>query len=86
MFRYFLVLMAGQLPGQAMPKALEGEEEEHNTVRYEAERKRKKGDRNDKKKFKSKEWILAKKERRRLQGKSTNPDSKYTGRSRGPKF
>jgi 18S rRNA (guanine1575-N7)-methyltransferase len=35
---------------------------------------------------KRKDWILAKKERRRAQGKKTANDSKYTGRSRGPKF
>lgn len=35
---------------------------------------------------KKKDWIAAKKERRRLQGKKTANDSKYSGRSRGPKF
>jgi len=83
--KYFLVLMAGQLPGQTMPVPKDGEEEQ-NSVRFEAERKRRRGDRSEKPKFKSKEWILSKKERRRLQGKETRPDSKYTGRSRGPKF
>lgn len=31
---------------------------------------------------KSKEWILAKKERQRKQGKDVRPDTKYTGRKR----
>lgn len=35
---------------------------------------------------KRKDWIAAKKERRRAQGKKTANDSKYSGRSRGPKF
>lgn len=32
------------------------------------------------------DWINAKKEKRRRQGKNTARDSKYTGRKRGPKF
>lgn len=35
---------------------------------------------------KSRDWILAKKERQRKQGREVRPDSKYTGRSRGPHF
>lgn len=39
MIRYFLVLFAGQLPGQTIPKALgENGEEDPNTIRYESER------------------------------------------------
>ena len=32
------------------------------------------------------DWIKAKKDKRRAQGKNTARDSKYTGRKRGPKF
>ena len=35
---------------------------------------------------KSKEWILQKKERRRRQGKTVRPDTKYTGRKRSGRF
>lgn len=35
---------------------------------------------------KSRQWILAKKERRRRQGIDTRPDTKYTGRKRGDRF
>jgi len=34
-------------------------------------------------KLKSKEWIQAKKERQRAQGRDVKHDSKYTGRKRG---
>lgn len=34
----------------------------------------------------SKDWIVAKKERRRRQGKEVREDSKYTGRRRPAKF
>lgn len=34
----------------------------------------------------SKEWILAKKERRRRQGRQVRPDNKYTGRKRSGRF
>lgn len=35
---------------------------------------------------KSRDWILAKKERRRRQGKETREDTKYTGRKRSGRF
>lgn len=35
---------------------------------------------------KSRDWILAKKERRRRQGLETRPDTKYTARKRSGKF
>lgn len=34
----------------------------------------------------SKDWIMAKKERRRRQGKETREDSRYTGRRRAGRF
>lgn len=36
--------------------------------------------------MKSREWIMRQKEKRRRQGKSVANDSRYTGRSRGPRF
>jgi hypothetical protein len=36
--------------------------------------------------FKSKSWILAKKDRAKKQGKNTATDSKYSGRKRPAKF
>lgn len=35
---------------------------------------------------KSRDWILAKKERRRRQGLETRPDTKYTARKRSGRF
>lgn len=35
---------------------------------------------------KSRDWILAKKERRRRQGLETRPDTKFTGRKRSGRF
>ena len=46
-------------------------------------RRTKNGKRTD---VKKKDWISAKKDRRRAQGKKTANDSKFTGRSRGPRF
>lgn len=78
--KYFLVLFAGMLPGQAMPKA-EGVEEQ-NTVSFERERVTQRKAKRARPPVKSKEWILAKKERRKRQGKSTAGDSKYVARRR----
>lgn len=35
---------------------------------------------------KSRDWVKDKKERQRRQGREVRPDSKYTGRKRGPKY
>uniref|UniRef100_A0A6B2LCY1 Methyltransferase type 11 domain-containing protein n=1 Tax=Arcella intermedia TaxID=1963864 RepID=A0A6B2LCY1_9EUKA len=86
--KYFLVLFAGTLPGQHMPKAL-GAEQSSDTVSFVGQRDRmrkSKGKKSDRAPVKSKEWILNKKERQRKQGKETRPDSAYTGRKRRPKF
>ena len=40
----------------------------------------------DRSAFKSKDWIIKKKERARLQGKTVKNDSKYTGRRRPGAF
>ncbi|XP_011176494.1 probable 18S rRNA (guanine-N(7))-methyltransferase [Zeugodacus cucurbitae] len=80
--KYFLVLMTG---GTApMPKAL-GSEEEEKRINYIKKRDMCREARGKPMK-KSREWILAKKERRRRQGRDTRPDTKYTGRKRSGKF
>lgn len=35
---------------------------------------------------KSRDWVLEKKARQRRQGRDVRPDTKYTGRKRGPKY
>jgi len=86
--KYFLVLFAGIIFGQEMPKPLGVEEEEKTTVTFIDKRKTvgsgKKKDR--KLQFKSKEWITNKKERRKKLGLNTARESKYTGRKRKDKF
>ncbi|XP_004518125.1 probable 18S rRNA (guanine-N(7))-methyltransferase [Ceratitis capitata] len=80
--KYFLVLMTG---GTApMPKAL-GSEEDERRISYIKKRDMCREARGKPMK-KSREWILAKKERRRRQGRDTRPDTKYTGRKRSGKF
>lgn len=69
-----------------MPRALgedgeEAPEERGGHVNFVSERKRH-GDRRERQGVKTKEWVLNKKNRRRLQGKDTYEDSKYTGRKR----
>jgi len=81
--KYFLVLFAGMLPGQEMPKPMGIETEStQNSVPFERERVTTRQPRKQRPSVKSKEWILAKKERRKRQGKQTVGDSKYTGRKR----
>jgi 18S rRNA (guanine1575-N7)-methyltransferase len=82
--KYFLVLFAGSAP-QMMPKGLGTDES--NVANF-VDKRRTLG--NNKKKdrpsFKSKEWILNKKERREKLGLKTVGHSKYTGRKRPGKF
>ncbi|XP_039971062.1 probable 18S rRNA (guanine-N(7))-methyltransferase isoform X1 [Bactrocera neohumeralis] len=80
--KYFLVLMTGGTT--PMPKAL-GSEEEEKRINYIKKRDMCREARGKPMK-KSREWILAKKERRRRQGRDTRPDTKYTGRKRSGKF
>jgi 18S rRNA (guanine1575-N7)-methyltransferase len=85
--KMFLVLMCG-VSNLPMPKGLTGDEQAQNQVQVgQRERlpkqRRKAGNRTS---VKGKDWIAAKKDRRRMQGKNTSNDSKYTGRSRGAKF
>lgn len=91
--KMFLVLMCGQSqapPPQALngEEPAEGEEEAPREQVQMAQRERsaKRGAKGKRVEVKKKDWIAAKKERRRAQGKKTANDSKYSGRSRGPKF
>uniref|UniRef100_A0A7S1KP02 18S rRNA (guanine(1575)-N(7))-methyltransferase Bud23 C-terminal domain-containing protein n=1 Tax=Percolomonas cosmopolitus TaxID=63605 RepID=A0A7S1KP02_9EUKA len=89
--KFYLVIFAG-VPDAKPPPALE---DETVRVRYQASnverehfRARNSGDGKKKKKasFRSKEWIIQKKERARKKGKEVRPDSKYTGRKRSGRF
>lgn len=55
-------------------------------IEYEKRNKNYRRKRGDKPLKKSREWILAKKERARKQGKEVRPDTKYTGRKRPHRF
>jgi len=84
--KYFLVLFAG-VSTYVMPKALGLEEADPHHVAV-SERKTRTKDRGKHARVavKSREWVLQKKERQRKQGKKVRPDTKFTGRKRGPKF
>jgi len=81
--KFFLVLMTGG--HQQLPKALGTEEcsglSGQRQVTYEDKRERMKRARGKPLKN-SRDWIEAKKERRRKKGKDTRPDTKFTGRKR----
>jgi 18S rRNA (guanine1575-N7)-methyltransferase len=82
--KYYLCLFAGMPNKQVvdLPKALSFEEEEKTNVEFSNRRitTRKKGE--NRPSFKSKEWILSKKDVLRKKGKDVKSDSKYTGRKR----
>ncbi|XP_022933139.1 18S rRNA (guanine-N(7))-methyltransferase RID2 [Cucurbita moschata] len=59
-----------------------GEDEENQTVRMAAPRKRQK----IRKRGKGREWVLKKKEQMRRKGNAVPPDSKYTARKRKARF
>lgn len=80
--KYFLVLMTGGQ--QQMPAAL-GTNEDDNQIPYSKKRELTRDIRGKNPK-KSKEWILAKKEKRRQKGGDVREDSKYTGRKRSGRF
>jgi len=100
--KFFLCLFAGMsehAQQDKLPAGLVGEEEmnedgdgggESKTVGYEGIRKRverrKKGKKANRVVPKSKEWITAKKERQRRQGKKVRPDTHYTARKRPKAF
>ncbi|XP_059619522.1 probable 18S rRNA (guanine-N(7))-methyltransferase [Phlebotomus argentipes] len=80
--KYFLVLMTGGLA--QLPQALgtDGSSEQVDYAKKREMAKRARG----KPLKKSRDWILAKKERRRRQGKETRADTRYTGRKRPDSF
>jgi 18S rRNA (guanine1575-N7)-methyltransferase len=80
--KYFLVLMTGGQ--QQMPTAL-GTNEADNQIPYSKKRELTRDIRGKNPK-KSKDWIMAKKEKRRQKGADVREDSKYTGRKRSGRF
>eukprot|EP00731_Ephydatia_muelleri_P022641 Em0015g224a len=85
--KMFLCLFTGGAPTQ-LPQGLGADEPamEGSALFTEAKREQRKKGKN-RVPLKSREWILAKKERRRMQGKDdVRPDSKYTGRKRRHAF
>jgi 18S rRNA (guanine1575-N7)-methyltransferase len=87
--KYYLFLQAGYTKESlnqvtaALPKPLEDEsDEEEQQVDYNKKRAELKKKRDSKVSFKSKDWILKRKERQRKQGREVRPDTKYTGRRR----
>ena len=79
--KMFLVLFTGGIHSQQLPKGLSEESGHQDTVKY-SERKGRLSKMRGKSVKSSTDWILAKKERRRKQGKDVRPDTKYTGRKR----
>ncbi|GAV01093.1 hypothetical protein RvY_11860 [Ramazzottius varieornatus] len=77
--KMFLVLSTGGV-NPTLPKALQGSGEERTGARDRSSSRPGVPVKN------SKDWIQAKKERRRRQGKDTRPDSKYTARKRRDRF
>jgi len=86
--KLYLVLTVGSAPGQSMPEALT--DAPSATVSYAKRQTNHQRNKNDLKSRTapkhSKEWVLEKKERRRRQGKSVRPDTKYTARKRADRF
>ena len=88
--KIYLVLFCGA-SNMPLPRALGTDEEARGPRtqvqvgkrRRQAGRSKRKGKRDF---IKTKDWVKAKKERRKAQGKSTAKDSKYTARKRGPRF
>jgi 18S rRNA (guanine1575-N7)-methyltransferase len=88
--KYFLVLFSGAAANFTMPQALGTDEAAlQNQIAYADEPSSASSHRKGKGRrtaVKSKDWVKEKKERQRRQGRDVRPDSKYTGRKRGPKF
>lgn len=81
--KYFLVLMTGGMV--KLPAALGTSEADSGQIPYSRKRELAKNARGRPLK-KSREWVQAKKERRRQQGNETRSDSKYTARKRSGRF
>jgi len=83
--KMFLVLFTGG-SSTSLPKGLTEASLNENQVSYADDKRQRIRDIRGKPPKKSRDWILAKKERRRRQGKEVRPDSKYTGRKRNDRF
>ena len=94
--KYYLFLQAGftnesiQEVMRAIPKNenIDSDEEDNDKIKFEKNTVRSKKKHNSKAKstYKSKDWIIEKKERQLKQGKKVRNDSKYTGRKRRGHF
>ncbi|TMW62175.1 hypothetical protein Poli38472_009668 [Pythium oligandrum] len=84
--KFYLCLFAGYDAPQQVPKGL-GAGENPSEVAFEARRKQLKQRRGKARdSVKNKDWVLAKKDRYRKQGKNTKNDSKFTARRRPAAF
>ncbi|ELT97074.1 hypothetical protein CAPTEDRAFT_151499 [Capitella teleta] len=83
--KIFLCLFAGGTT-QELPQALGTEDSRQGQISYTDKRERVRQIRNSKAPKKSRQWIMEKKERRRKQGRSCRPDTKFTGRKRPNSF
>mmetsp|Transcript_29826 Transcript_29826/g.76987 ORF Transcript_29826/g.76987 Transcript_29826/m.76987 type:complete len:282 (-) Transcript_29826:300-1145(-) len=87
--KYFLVLYNGPPDPKyfQLPEGKGSEEEDGSVHKGKRERagKKKKG-KNEGPSFKSRKWIMDKKDRQRKQGKEVRNDTKFTGRKRKPRF
>ena len=86
--KYYLFLQAGFTKEsiedvmKAIPKNDIDEDEKEEKVDVIKERRKLKRQKYHESRYKSKEWILKKKDRQRKQGKDVRPDTKFTGRRR----
>lgn len=80
--KYYLVLMTGG--SQQLPPGL-GTTEDESQIPYSKKREMTRDIRGKNPK-KSKDWIMAKKEKRRQKGAEVRADSKFTGRKRSGRF
>lgn len=94
-FRYYLFLQAGFTKEtikeviNTIPQGLNDDDEDDDPkqisyYKHKSELHKKK-EKMKNSSYKSRNWILEKKERERNKGKDVRPDSKYTGRNRGLK-
>lgn len=87
--KYYLCLSFERSYSVPKPKGIDGEEGRETFgagVQVVARAKSGRGQRDRKAAFKSKDWIVQKKERTKRQGKQVKTDSKYTGRKRSSGF
>ena len=86
--KYYLFLQAGFTKEsiedvmKAIPKNEIEDDEKEEKVDVIKERRKLKRQKYHESRYKSKEWILKKKDRQRKQGKDVRPDTKFTGRRR----